>query len=240
MVLGYVLLIRNKHLLLQLNAWIVLNYTVFTFFFTEKGDFSVGRLIIRLTLIVGTALLLERYSRMLTDLETLREKAVKMAMFDPLTGAYNRRILDVVGDLFSEDAMLYFVMIDIDNFKAINDNYGHQRGDEVLVSLTEDILKIIGEKNMCIRYGGEEFLLVIEENDYSMVHKKIQKIQDNFGTKHFTWSDRHISFSFTAGISSKNKEADIKKSIEWADKALYYGKNNGKNCIILSDQSEAV
>jgi len=236
LILGYVLFIRNKYLLLKLNAWIVVNYSLFTFFFTEKENFSVGRLIIRLTLIIGTALLLEKYSRMLTELDTLREKAVKMAMFDTLTGAYNRRILDHLNNLFSSEAMLYIVMIDVDNFKTINDYYGHQKGDEVLVALTEVIMKTIGDKNMCIRYGGEEFLIILEENDYANVQKKIQKIQENFRSMQFVWLDRPISFSFTAGISVKNKEEAIEKSIEWADKALYFGKSNGKNCIILNTQ----
>jgi len=94
---------------------------------------------------------------------------------------------------------------------------------------------------MCIRYGGEEFLLVIEENEYTTVYRKIKKIQDSFGSKHFIWLDRHISFSFTVGISAKNKEEeDISTSIERADKDLYYGKNYGKNCIIFSAQREAL
>lgn len=237
-ILGYALLISKHNLILRLSGWIVLNYSLFTFLFTLKEDFSTGRLIIRLSLIVGITLLHQNYSNMLVTSESLREKAVNMATFDPLTGLYNRRVLEYVDDLFVEtDSPLCVAMLDLDDFKYINDTYGHSNGDEVLIVLAREMLKMFDEESFCIRYGGEEFLIITQSNGHKTLHHKIEKVQHNLSHYNFEWLEEGYQISLTSGISRREGDEEISKIIIRADKALYQGKKNGKNRIVSSGKS---
>lgn len=236
LILGYVLFIRNKGLLFKLSAWIIVNYVVVVFLFSTSADLDVGRLIIRMTLLIGTALLLENYSKMLNEAETLREKAVNMAMFDSLTGVYNRRILEYLGELYeSESVALYVVLLDIDNFKKINDKYGHPKGDEVLIALADEIQRSIDGDSICIRFGGEEFLILFQSNRFNEVRSIIKNVQQSIRVKRFNWLEDEEVITFTAGVSYRMEHENMDETIERADIALYNGKNNGKNCIELNE-----
>lgn len=237
LILGYVLLVKEKRLLVNLSMWIVVNYTFFAIFFTDETLFSYGRLMIRLTLLVGTMMLLYNYSKMLVDSETLREKAVNMAMFDTLTGLYNRRILEYLEQLLpSQNISLYVILIDLDNFKEINDQYGHGKGDEVLVAFSSILQKSLQKDDLAIRFGGEEFLMIIQTSDYSYVHSKISQMQQSLLNRRFEWLNYDRNITFTAGISLRQQNEDIEDTIERADIALYHGKNKGKNAIVLQEQ----
>lgn len=236
LILGYVLIIRDKNLLLKLSGWIVLNYCIVVVVFSSPGSIDIGRLIIRMSLLIGTTLLLQNYSNMLSEAESLREKAINMAMYDTLTGAYNRRILEYLGELYeSESVALYVVLLDIDDFKYVNDKYGHPKGDEVLVALSEEIRNSIGLDDICIRYGGEEFLILFESDNYSEVRSVINNIQHILRAKRFSWLANDEIITFTAGVSFRIEHEDMDETIERADIALYNGKNSGKNCITLND-----
>lgn len=236
LILGYVLIIRNRNLLFKLSAWIVINYCVVVFVFSKPGSIDVGRLIIRMTLLIGTTLLLQRYSNMLSEAESMKEKAVNMAMFDTLTGVYNRRILEYLGELYeTEDVELYVVLLDIDNFKKINDKYGHPKGDEVLVALADEIQKSIDGDSICIRFGGEEFLILLPTNRYNDVRSTVNGVQQAIRLKRFSWLENDEIITFTAGVSFRMEHEDMDDTIERADIALYNGKNNGKNCITLNE-----
>lgn len=236
LILGYVLMIRNRNLLLKLSAWIIVNYSIVVVFFSDEVRIDYGRLIIRLTLLIGTTLLLQNYSKMLKEAESLKEKAVHLAMFDSLTGVYNRRILEYLGELYeSEDVALYVVLLDIDDFKRINDKYGHPKGDEVLVTLADEIQKTITSDSICIRFGGEEFLILCQTKKYSDVRSAIYRIQQSIRLKRFAWIENEDVITFTAGVSFRMEQEDMKDTIERADIALYNGKNSGKNCITLNE-----
>lgn len=238
LILGYALFIKNKYLILKLSGWIVINYSFFTILFTPRESFTIGRLIIRLSFIFGISLLHQNYSNMLNKSETLREKAVNMATFDPLTGLYNRRVLDYVDELFSNyNSLIYVAMIDIDDFKAINDTYGHAMGDEVLVVLANELLKIFDEESFCVRYGGEEFLVITQSSSRKIFQNKIEKIQQRLAQHHFYWLENNHKISFTSGISVGEAHQQIKEIIVKADQALYIGKQNGKNKIIFADRA---
>lgn len=236
LILGYVLLIKDKNLLFKLSGWIFINYCLVVFIFSEEGSIDVGRLIIRLSLLLGTMLLLQNYSNMLFEAESLREKAVNMALVDTLTGVYNRRILEYLGELYESEAVaLHVVLLDIDDFKRINDKYGHAKGDEVLVALANEIQNALKGDDICIRFGGEEFLILFQSDNYSEVRSTIYGIQQSFKTQKYSWIDKGQVITFTAGVSFRMEHEDMDDTIERADIALYNGKNNGKNCITLNE-----
>lgn len=117
-----------------------------------------------------------------------------------------------------------FVLCDIDDFKKVNDNYGHPVGDQVLNLLGSIIKKNIREKDFAGRYGGEEFLIIFDTDNIESVKLRVDKINRDFNSQ-----TKNLSLSFSAGISIYDGSKRITETIKEADVALYYVKRNGKN-----------
>ena len=129
-------------------------------------------------------------------------------------------------EAFADDKVYYIAMLDIDNFKMINDKYGHLAGDEVLrrVALTmEEVCK----DSTVSRWGGEEFLILTEEGAelIERLRRKVEEMDIEFDSQ-------VIHATFTAGVELKNTDIAFNKWIVAADEKLYFGKNNGKNRVI--------
>ena len=163
------------------------------------------------------------------DLKKYNEKIEKLSKIDSLTNLDNRQAIDsklmkLNGKAFS------LILIDIDHFKEINDIYGHKAGDEVLQEFA-NILKINLKKNQHIgRWGGEEFLLICEDNTESqaaIIAYDLKYIIENYDFK-----IRKVTASF--GISEANKNSDIKNVLANADNSLYKAKERGRNQVIIS------
>ena len=117
-----------------------------------------------------------------------------------------------------------FVLCDIDDFKKVNDNYGHPVGDQVLNLLGSIIKKNIREKDFAGRYGGEEFLIIFDTDNIESVKLRVDKINHDFNSQ-----TENLNLSFSAGISLYDGSKRITETIKEADVALYYVKRNGKN-----------
>ena len=165
-------------------------------------------------------------------IETLQKKA----NIDPLTETYNRYKFDEVIRQEEKrvsrypDLPLYSLIIcDIDDFKKINDTYGHLLGDEVLKSLAKSIKSSIREYDMLFRWGGEEFVVLLPQTtckEAEQVAHKLQKVIQNSAV-----NDIPITCSF--GVSGKrDPKEDVKEVFARADQALYKAKNRGKNCVV--------
>ena len=163
----------------------------------------------------------------------------KLAGIDGLTDIPNRRMLDET--LFKEfrralrrKSFLTFFMIDIDNFKAYNDNYGHSSGDYCLRSVAGEIKKSINRAgDFAARFGGEEFAVILPDTDREsafFMSEKIRKNIENLGIVHeFSSIAKYVTISI-GGVSLVPEPAiEINTIIEAADKALYESKKNGKN-----------
>lgn len=130
--------------------------------------------------------------------------------------------------------VLSLLMLDIDDFKLINDKYGHLVGDMVLKEIASTIQKTIRHVDIAARYGGEEFTIILPEtaiyNSVIIAERLRQRINDI----KIKVDNEEISPSVSIGIAEyPNSSDNIKDLINWADKALYMSKNNGKNCIHL-------
>lgn len=154
---------------------------------------------------------------------------------DGMTGLYNHRsfysiLKKAVNAYHSDGIRVCLAMLDIDNFKSINDTYGHDDGDAVLVALS-DIMKnnCIGDK-VC-RYGGEEFGIIFLDKDFDQAHKTVSKILDEFSECEFDFSQESITFS--CGICEYDGKLSAEEFFAEADRKLYRAKHEGKNKIVV-------
>ncbi|MCH5250078.1 MAG: GGDEF domain-containing protein [Lachnospiraceae bacterium] len=155
-----------------------------------------------------------------------------MASIDPLTGLYNRRSMQVfLDDALASDETFSMVMCDIDNFKKVNDTYGHDFGDVVLKDIAAIIKQLIGVNGNVCRWGGEEILILSNDSmdNTCQIAENIRKTVENHV---FSLRDTSIHCTLTLGVATHKKGAPIDETITHADGRLYYGKQNGKNRVV--------
>ncbi len=171
-------------------------------------------------------------SKILMDI--LRESSLR----DGLTGLYNRRFLEEYIEQeqahIQRDKINYDVlMIDIDYFKLVNDTYGHDVGDTVIKALSEILSTSIREADMAVRYGGEEFLVMLRRTTPEATMKIASDIHTRFAEQKFSIGSETLKKTLSIGIAKLPEDADsIWKVIKYADTALYEAKNTGRNKIV--------
>ena len=183
-----------------------------------------------------------RYYARFTRRDTSRLS--QMACTDPLTGLENRRFFDVTGEkdfevLKRENKELSILMIDLDHFKAVNDNYGHDAGDKVLQRVGQSLKGSFRNADKICRYGGEEFLVLLKgsgmENSLRIADEVRKKIQD---LRFPEYDD--LSITTSIGVAHMIPEDSSLKEITLrSDKALYYAKDAGRNCV-KDDQNSSI
>jgi diguanylate cyclase (GGDEF)-like protein len=182
--------------------------------------------------------LLSRIKRELS-MQKMVHKLELLSITDSLTGLYNRRYFTEVSkhilDLAKrENKPLSVVMIDIDNFKNINDTYGHQVGDKALVSLSKRLMKCQRKSDIICRYGGEEFVILFPNTSLDGAVSVAEKIRQKIANIKIKSSSEKISFTISLGVSHVDlKDTNIERSLKNADDALYEAKNNGKNKVSI-------
>lgn len=173
------------------------------------------------------------------ELQCNLEKISSMAVRDDLTGLLNRRY--VLGDLVEEIQIdgtageIVFVMVDIDDFKRINDTYGHDAGDAALVCLAT-ILKDLYGKHRVIRWGGEEFLIVLLGETVESATRLCEEIRREIEAFEIFHDGVSFFMTITMGMQIYWEASGVESAIQCADKALYWGKRSGKNCCIWFEE----
>ncbi len=170
------------------------------------------------------------------ELEHELEQVSDLVREDQLTGALNRRGLDESLDreLKRADrskAAVSIAMLDIDNFKQLNDSLGHQVGDLALVHLTKVIKETLRPADTVGRYGGEEFLIILPECDLSAAIEAMQRLQRDLTKKFFLHNNERVLVTFSAGVALRGESEDADDVIGRADKAMYKAKRAGKNRV---------
>ncbi len=181
---------------------------------------------------------IEVLSREVTDLRNNLEKAQKASLTDPLTGAYNRLALDthlnrllerftVTGESFS------LLMCDLDNFKGINDSFGHPIGDRVLKAFVLECQNYFRQDDFVGRYGGEEFAVVLPHASNRDAMKRAEALCKIVSGKQYLINsdqpDKKLTFTASIGVATLRSGDTMESLIERADKALYQAKKEGKN-----------
>lgn len=157
-----------------------------------------------------------------------------MANIDPLTGLYNRRSMhNFLDDAQNSqgEAPFCLVMCDIDDFKKINDTYGHDTGDLVLREVARIAREHVGQKGHACRWGGEEMLLIIQ-GDVELARRIAEDIRQEVNGFAFAAKEQTIHCSITIGVALHQGGNSIDHTITHADDNLYYGKRNGKNRVV--------
>ena len=170
-----------------------------------------------------------------SELHELNTELTKLTNTDALTGAYNRRYFYSVSESLlalskREKQSLSLAMIDIDNFKKINDTYGHDVGDNILKKLVQKINEEIRESDILIRFGGEEFVLLLPNTSIQKATIVMESIRKE--VEQCILADK-IYCTISIGISEYNsQDSNIDVSLKRADQGLYTIKNSGKNAVL--------
>lgn len=150
---------------------------------------------------------------------------------DELTKIYNRYGLNYILDKqFKGNENVYLLMIDIDNFKNINDTYGHECGDLVLINTAKALDDFLGAENVA-RIGGEEFVGFIANLDD--IRDKLDELLNKIRNMNINFNNSRINITISIGVALMNSKDEFKKAKIEADKKLYLAKNNGKNQYIM-------
>jgi len=170
------------------------------------------------------------------DLKNMQVIFELMAITDPLTGILNRRhFLDIVriniekARRHKEDC--YLIMFDIDKFKDVNDTYGHQIGDRVLMDVTVRIKSDIRPYDLFARYGGEEFIIFTSGINKNEVCDMAERLRLSLGGSNYEYDNISIKTSASFGIA-RLEDYNMDKGIQQSDEALYEAKRNGRNCVV--------
>lgn len=155
-----------------------------------------------------------------------------MSVKDSLTGAYNRRHLeDIISQRISflkrHNEPFSVLILDIDDFKPINDQKGHQKGDELLIKLVSAIQEVIRNIDCCCRYGGDEFVVVLTGCSVASAKGKAEQIRQQVEVMDMT-----VSIGI-AVFDDASQNLLIEEHINLADLALYQAKKSGKNQVVL-------
>ena len=177
-------------------------------------------------------------------LTQINEKLQKMVHIDEATGLYNKRRLFEQLDMEIARANRYgevfsCFMIDIDDFKLINDMHGHQAGDEVLRQTGELLRRSLRKSDFIARYGGEEFTILLPRTNSNGAYRAAENLRSNFMGHDFTLPSLNVHITISIGIASCTSfdRLDAQQIILSADNALYRAKRSGKNRVCFNEDT---
>jgi len=220
----------NKH-------WFIEEITHHTFFY---GYMTLTTPIVFAIFGYVMGFILDKLFSQKQSLEVINTVLEGQSITDDVTGLYNHRhLMDVLAKEL-ERAKRYHrtlsaVMLDIDDFKKINDQYGHLVGDRVLRELARLLKKSVRQVDTVARYGGDEFFIILPESTSDAAQLVAERIQGNARGYHFNQPENSLSLTVSIGISSFQNSKDIDRThlIEKTDQALLKAKSLGKNeCFV--------
>ncbi len=161
----------------------------------------------------------------------LQEELKRMVVTDELTGIFNRRKLDELIEYEIDKGIrfekpLSLIMLDIDHFKEVNDTFGHDTGDVVLREMADGIRRLLREEDYLIRYGGEEFLVILTNTPLEKAKNVAERIREAVSRMRFK---KVGGITVSLGVAEYNKGEKKEKLLKRADKNLYMAKKQGRN-----------
>jgi len=178
----------------------------------------------------------EKANKIITELSSQVKKLEKKSNIDSLTKVFNRRALNTYLHKICEDAtsdyQIHLLMLDLDDFKQVNDTYGHIAGDKILIFISNILKQTLREGDKVFRYGGEEFIVILNRTDNKFCSKIANRILELIRANNLIYKGETLNITASIG-TTVFAEGDTPDSfISRADKALYKAKENGKNQIV--------
>ena len=202
----------------------IASYELWLFIFNSICTFAF--------LIVFSVIFISEIRLSQAQLRHQNEILERLANIDPLTGLYNRRSMQIfLNHAVEADTEFCLAMCDIDDFKKINDTYGHDAGDIVLKDVAKIMREYTGSHGYVCRWGGEEILILNNQNKEA-TKSMLEKIRRNVANHLFVSEGKIIRCSITIGIAVHKSGDGIEDTIGFADGNLYQGKRNGKNRVV--------
>lgn len=191
------------------------------------------------TILLSRAIYTSRLSSIESNdaLQESVEKLHKLSVTDSLTNIYNRRyFFEIVDNMISlairEQKKVSLLMIDIDHFKKVNDVFGHQVGDFILVSFVDEVKKVMRKSDIFARVGGEEFSILLHDTSLEGARIISEKIREKIENREFTYNGDSIKITVSIGVSELNQNNNSVESLyKQADELLYIAKENGRNRV---------
>lgn len=173
------------------------------------------------------------------ELESELEKTSTLVRYDQLTGALNRRGLE---EMFEKekaradrhDAPFCVSLLDIDNFKKLNDSFGHNVGDEALIHLAKVCRDTLRPQDTVARYGGEEFIILLPETGLEDATVALTRLQRELTRRFFMHNNEKVLITFSAGVTEMLADDNQTTVIKRADEAMYKAKKSGKNRVEIA------
>ncbi|QUM77311.1 bacteriohemerythrin [Moritella sp. 24] len=189
--------------------------------------------------------LIKRQQQSLLDRRKERDKYRELASRDTLTGALNRRkfnhiLKQEIGFAKQDKQKLSLMLLDIDHFKTINDNYGHAGGDQVLRDFYEACFNSVKSSDIVARIGGEEFAILMPETTKQQAQCIAERLRLNISELTVLYGQAHIHLTVSIGLAEWHEFDSFNNDefIAYTDKLLYKAKNNGRNCVVLDHNKE--
>ena len=181
----------------------------------------------------------ESYELRVRSLEHELAQTARMVQNDPLTHALNRRGLDEVFRIEASRSSRYrvpltVVMIDLDNFKAINDSLGHAAGDRALIHFVTTAQASLRSTELIARTGGEEFVVVFPATGVTDCVDAIHRLQRELARSQFHYEGQSVAMTFSAGAAAWRESESLAQILQRADAAMYEAKHGGKDRIIIA------
>jgi len=176
-----------------------------------------------------------------TQLQKTLDELAKISRIDGLTQIYNRRhwqesLEQEYAKAQRHDKKLSLIMLDLDYFKLLNDNYGHQCGDMVLIEVSALISSLLRVEDIFGRYGGEEFAIILPETALKGAMELAQRICNSIATKSLTYKTHDIKVTVSLGVAQLSaEESNYEALITQSDSALYQAKGQGRNQVCCAD-----
>ncbi len=179
----------------------------------------------------------QRAERRIEALRKELEEARRLIHVDHLTGALNRAGFD---NIYEREAALAdrhevpfgLALIDVDNFKMLNDVHGHQAGDAALMHLARIMKLALRPSDVVVRFGGEEFLILLPHATVQRAARAIERVQQQLAARILVYQHRPLRFTFSAGVTERRPGEPQAAVIQRADRALYLAKNTGKQRVV--------
>lgn len=226
-------LLGRKHGLYASITILILQLGILSYRSFNSNEISLINLLINMISSYATVWLISHiYEGNRRDVE---QTLSSLASRDALTSTHNRLALTTAFGHFERhrhEEQLSLLIIDLDFFKSINDRYGHDVGDKVLIETSQLIMQVVGDDNL-FRIGGEEFCVTLFNHSIAQAEKVGERIRNLVATNPYVYNDNHIHLTLSVGICEYQTGYHLGDLLRMADKELYRAKESGRNQVRL-------